>query len=67
MYESHKTICRFPGATQSYLKVARAIRKIASNVGPADPAEETSSTHSSTMSELILWSTQGILLTRSKP
>lgn len=57
MYENHKTICRFPSQTSSYLKVAGALRNIASKASIArlaGPALEASSTHSSSIGELSL-------------
>lgn len=49
MSEDHKTICRFSGETESYLKVARAIRRIVLQSSNSSPALKRVSTHSSTL------------------
>ncbi|EXK26983.1 hypothetical protein FOMG_16422 [Fusarium oxysporum f. sp. melonis 26406] len=47
MPEDHRTICRFPGETESYLKVARALRRIATKSSNVGPTIKRTSTHSS--------------------
>ncbi|QPC72754.1 hypothetical protein HYE68_003506 [Fusarium pseudograminearum] len=47
MPEDHRTICRFPGETESYLKVARALRRIATKSSNSGPTLKRTSTHSS--------------------
>ncbi|CEI40386.1 unnamed protein product [Fusarium venenatum] len=47
MPEDHRTICRFPGETESYPKVARTLRRIATKSSNADPTLKRTSTHSS--------------------
>ncbi|PNP78173.1 hypothetical protein FNYG_08490 [Fusarium nygamai] len=49
MSEDHKTICRFSGETESYLKIARAIRRIVLQSSNSYPALKRVSTHSSTL------------------
>ncbi|KAI1028458.1 hypothetical protein LB503_002201 [Fusarium chuoi] len=49
MSEDHKTICRFSGETESYLKIARAIRRIVLQSSNSSPALKRASTHSSTL------------------
>ncbi|KAK6708877.1 hypothetical protein SNK04_009822 [Fusarium graminearum] len=47
MPEDHRTICRFPRETESYLKVARALRRIATKSSNIGPTLKRTSTHSS--------------------
>ncbi|KAH6873842.1 hypothetical protein B0T10DRAFT_234496 [Thelonectria olida] len=47
MFEDHKSICRFSGETESYMKLARALRRIAAQSLDVSPTLERASTHSS--------------------
>ncbi|KAH6951968.1 hypothetical protein DER45DRAFT_491815 [Fusarium avenaceum] len=49
MHEDHKSICRFPGKTDSYKKVAKALQRIASQCLINNPVLKRASTHSSTL------------------
>lgn len=51
MYEDHKSICRFPSETNSYKKIASAIRRIASQSADVSLPLQRVSTHSSNRSE----------------
>jgi hypothetical protein len=51
MFEDHKSISRFSGETESYKKLARALRRIALQSSDVSPALERASTHSSTLGE----------------
>jgi hypothetical protein len=53
MYEDHKSICRFPGKTASYKKVAKALQRIASQCLINKPVLKRTSTHSSTFGKVI--------------
>ncbi|PTB38647.1 hypothetical protein M441DRAFT_145727 [Trichoderma asperellum CBS 433.97] len=48
MFEDHRSICRFPGETESYKKLAKALRRIASQAAATSPPLKRASTHSST-------------------
>ncbi|KAM0247349.1 hypothetical protein ACHAQJ_009883 [Trichoderma viride] len=47
MYEDHRSICRFASETNSYKKLANAIRRIASQSPDLSPPLRRASTHSS--------------------
>ncbi|KAF4459721.1 ankyrin repeat-containing [Fusarium albosuccineum] len=47
---NHKSICRFSGETESYMRLAGALRRIASRSSDASPTLERASTHSSNIS-----------------
>ncbi|KAM0215059.1 hypothetical protein ACHAQD_008567 [Fusarium lateritium] len=49
MSEDHKSICRFPGKTDSYKKVAKALQRIATQALTDSSALKRTSTHSSTV------------------
>ncbi|KAM0260900.1 hypothetical protein ACHAQJ_002519 [Trichoderma viride] len=48
MFEDHRSICRFPGETESYMKLAKALRRMASQAAVTSPPLKRASTHSST-------------------
>lgn len=52
MFEDHRSICRFPGETESYMKLAKALRRMASQAAATSPQLKRASTHSSTAGEL---------------
>lgn len=49
MFEDHKSISRFPGKTDSYKKVEKALQRIASQALINSPVLKRASTHSSTI------------------